>query len=111
MFAAQALEAAEAGLSDVLINADPASLEGLALGGLPLDLGPLAVGTRATTARQIVRLTNSLFFVRCTGTRWDAGGNPLATRSIGLLVRVAPLTGAAPARLSPVGERAWVQLS
>jgi hypothetical protein len=111
IFAAQALEAAEAGLSDVLANADPAAVEALPIGGLPLDLGTLAPGMGVTAARQIIRLTSSLWFVRSTGTRRNADGNPLATRSLGLLVRVAPAGGAAPVRLYPVGERAWVQLS
>jgi hypothetical protein len=110
MFAAQALEAAEAGLSDVLANADPAAVEALPIGGLSLDLGTLALGTGVTAARQIIRLTSSLFFVRSTGIRRNADGNPLATRSLGLLVRVVPADGAMPRRLSPVGERAWVQL-
>jgi hypothetical protein len=109
MFAAQALEAAEAGLSDALANTDPAAVDGLPIGS-PLDLGTLASGTRVTAARQIVRLTGSLFLVRCTGTRRDADGNALATRRLGLLVRVLPAAGAAPARLWPVAERAWVQL-
>jgi Tfp pilus assembly protein PilX len=111
MYAAQALEAAESGLSDVVANAAPAAVEALPTGGLPLDLGTLATGTGVTAARQIIRLTSSLWFIRSTGSRRDAEGNPLATRSLGLLVRVLPAGGAAPARFSPVGERAWVQLS
>jgi hypothetical protein len=111
IFAAQALEAAEAGLSDVLANTDPAAVEALPIGGLPLDLGTLAPGAGVTAARQIVRLTSTLWFVRSTGIRQNAEGAPLASRSLGLLVRVVAADGAAPVRLSPVGERAWVQLS
>jgi hypothetical protein len=108
MFAAQALAAAEAGLDEVLTNADPAPLEALAIGGMPLDFGPLA---SVNSAAQIVRLTSGLFLVRCTGTRRDADGNALATRSLGLLVRILPADGALPARLSALRERGWVQLS
>ena len=111
VFAAQALAAAEAGLDDVLVNADPAALEALPVGGGPVDLAPLALAGYLGAARQVLRLTSSVFFVRSRGTRNDADGVPLATRTIGLLVRVQPSAGAVPARLSPVGERAWVLLS
>jgi hypothetical protein len=110
MFAAQALAGAEAGLDDVLINADPAVLEALPIGGVA-DLGPLALEMRLSAGRQVLRLTNSLFLVRSTGTRRNADGGPLATRSLGLLVRILPADGVVPARLSPVRERAWAQLS
>jgi hypothetical protein len=111
MFATQALEAAEAGLSDLLANTNPVLLEPLVPGGPALDLGPLATGMRVTAAREVVRLTGSLFLLRSTGVRHDADGQPLATRSLGLLVRVTPGSAGAPARLIPVDERAWVQLS
>jgi hypothetical protein len=108
MFAAQALAFAEAGLDEILVNADLAALQALAIGGAPLDLGPLA---SQNAAGQVNRLTSALFLVRCTGTRRDADGHPLATRSLGLLVRILPAHGGTPARLSAVIERAWVQLS
>jgi hypothetical protein len=111
MFTAQALAAAEAGLDDVLVNVDPTALEALPIGGVRLDLAPLAIGMHLGAARQVLRLTSSLFFVRSSGTRNNAEGTPLATRSIGLLVRILPAAGAVPTRLFPVGERAWVQLS
>jgi hypothetical protein len=107
MFAAQALAAAEAGLDDVLVNADPSAFEALPVGAA-LDLGRLAT---ENAAGQVIRLTSALFLVRCTGTRRDADGRPLATRSLGLLMRVLPPAGALPARLSAVRERAWAQLS
>jgi hypothetical protein len=108
MFAAQALAFAEAGLDDVLVNADVAALQALPIGGVPLDLGPLA---SQNAVAQVNRLTSALFLVRCTGTRRDADGHPLATRSLGLLVHILPADGGMPARLSAVIERAWVQLS
>jgi hypothetical protein len=107
LFTAQALASAEAGLDEALVNADPAALAALAI-GRPLDLGPLASGNGVG---QVIRLTGALFLVRCTGTRKDADGNPLATRSLGLLVRILPADGTSPARLSAVSERAWVRLS
>jgi hypothetical protein len=108
MFAAQALAAAEAGLDEALVTPDLAALEALPIGGVPLDLGPLA---SRNSVGQVIRLTSTLFFVRCTGTHRDAEGNTLATRSLGLLVRILPADDALPARLSPVTERGWVQLS
>jgi hypothetical protein len=110
MFAAQALDAAEAGLSDVLANAEIAALEALSPGGLPLELAPLTVAPGVTGNRQIVRLTSMLFLVRTNGTRRNAAGTPLATRTLGLLVRIAPASGAAPAQLVPLTERAWMHL-
>jgi hypothetical protein len=110
MFAAQALEAAETGLSDVLSSEVPAEIEALPM-GIALDLGPLSPAPGVTAARNIVRLTGTFFFIRSTGTRRDAGGAALASRSIGLLVRVAPASGGEPSRFAPLVERAWVQLS
>jgi Tfp pilus assembly protein PilX len=107
MFAAQALAAAEAGLEESLVHADPAALEALAIGGAALDLGPLA---SQNAVGQVNRLTSALFLVRCTGSRRDADGHPLATRSLGLVVRILPADGGTPARLSAIAERAWVQL-
>jgi hypothetical protein len=115
LFAAQALEAAEAGLRDVISNADPSGLESLPVGGPPAELGTLAVTAGVDVRRQVSRLTATLFFSRATGVRQNADGAALATRSLGLIVRlvVAP-SPTEPAlttrRLSPLAERAWVQL-
>jgi hypothetical protein len=110
IFAAQALEAAETGLSDVLAYVDPSSAQALAPGSPPLDLALLAPTSGITVTREITRLTAGLFLIRSTGARNDAEGRSLATRSLGLLVRVAPGNETFPARFTPVGERAWVQL-
>jgi hypothetical protein len=111
MFTAQAREAAEAGLSDVLVNVSPGAAESLVFGGPPLDLGVLSLGPRVAASRQITRLTSALFWIRSTGTRLDADGGPLASSSLGLIVRIVPASGAVPARFSAIAERAWVQLS
>jgi hypothetical protein len=114
MFAAQAREVAEAGIADGLAGADPARLETLALGDSPLDLGPLALSSGLVATRTISRLTSSLFLLRSIGVRVGPAGDPLATRSIGLIVRVLPVVpdsvGAPQTRLVPIAERAWVQL-
>src|SRR3954470_10632283 len=79
MFTAQAREAAEAGLSDVLVNRSPGLAESLVFGGPPLELGVLSLGESVTARRQIVRLTSALFLIRSTGIRLDADGRPLAS--------------------------------
>jgi hypothetical protein len=108
-FAAQAAEAAEAGLADALSNPAPALLDALGIGGPPADLGVLVLSDGITVHRQISRLTATLFIIRATGVRENPTGTPLASRSAGLLVRLvvppAGLTG-----LAPLAERAWVQL-
>jgi hypothetical protein len=111
IFAAQALQAAEAGLSDVLANANPAAAESLVFGGPPLDLGVLSLNERVTCSRQIIRLTSTLFLIRSTGTPLNADGRPLASSSLGLIVRILPASESVPARFSAIAERAWVQLS
>jgi hypothetical protein len=110
IFAAQALEAAETGLSDVLANVDASAAQALAPGGTALELALLAPTSGIIITREIARLTAGLFLIRSTGVRNDAEGRPLATRSLGLLVRIAPGDETVPARFTPVDERAWVQL-
>jgi uncharacterized protein YbjQ (UPF0145 family) len=115
VFAAQAFEAAEAGLRDIVSNADPSALGALAVGGVAAGWDSLDLGEGIIAGRQITRLTASLFFVRATGIRHDADGSPLAVRAIGLIARlVVPPSATEPtpplAPLSPIAERAWVQL-
>ena len=108
LFAAQAAEAAEAGLSNLLAMMDPAALGGLPVGGAPLDLSTLTL-PGVTVATQVQRLTRDLFLIRARGIRQAGPGVTLAVRSAGLLVRLQSGTdaGGVVARL---GERAWVQL-
>jgi hypothetical protein len=108
-FAAQAAEAAEAGLAETLADPAAASLGSLLMGGPPADLGVLALGNGITVQRQVSRLTTTLFLIRATGFRKDPAGTPLATRSAGLLVRLVA-SPAGSTGLTPLAERAWVQL-
>jgi hypothetical protein len=110
LFAAQALEAAETGLSQVLTSPLPSGIEGLPTGGVAQDLGTGALEAGLFAERSVVRLTYGIYFLRSTGTRRNASGGALATRTLGLLVRVVPASGAVPARFSPLVERSWVQL-
>lgn len=109
LFAAQAGEAAEAGLSDALAMIDPAELDGLPVRGVPLDLGTLTLPQGGGVSRQVQRITQDLFLIRARAVRQAGAGTTLAVRSAGVLVRMQPAadTGRVVARL---GERAWVQL-
>jgi hypothetical protein len=111
LFAVQAGEAAEAGLSDAVATVAAASLEGLPVGGAPLDLGTLTLAGGVSASRQVARLTGSLFLIRVRGVRQSAAGTTLAVRSVGLLVRLFPAADGADAEgVARLGERGWVQL-
>ena len=88
IYGSQAAEAAEAGISDVMGTITAPSLLALAAGAPPTDLGTVSLGGRVDATRQISRLTSSVFLVRSTGTRRNAAGAPLATRTSGTLVRL-----------------------
>lgn len=109
LYAGQAAEAAEAGLSDASVALEPAVLENLGMSDSTLDLGTMVLGQRVVASRQLRRVGQNLFLLRATGVRHDAAGNPLATRSLGLLLNLTRDTlGQLAAR--PLRHRAWVQL-
>ncbi len=112
LFAVQAGEVAEGALSDAVATVDAGTLERLAIGGAPLDIGTLTLAGGVSAGRQVTRLTGSLFLIRVRGIRHDAAGTILAVRSLGLLVRLAapPDSGAVSERVARLGQRAWVQL-
>jgi hypothetical protein len=88
LFAGQAAEAAEAGISDAVGTTTPASLLALTAGGPAADLGTVSLGARVDASSQLSRLTNSLFLIRSVGSRRNADGTVLATRSAGSLIRL-----------------------
>lgn len=112
LFAAQAGEVAEAGLTEAIASVAPATLEGLPVGGTPLDIGTLTLDGGASASRQVTRLTGSLFLVRSQGVRQGAEGATLAARSVGLLVQLRAGVDSGPdsGRVGRLGERGWVQL-
>jgi hypothetical protein len=110
LFASQAAEAAEAGLSDAMAGMPVAGLEALAIGGAPLDLSPIRL-VSSSASRQVSRLTATLFLIRAVGTRYDAEGGALARRTVGSLVRMAhDSAGGDTTAVALLGERGWVQL-
>jgi hypothetical protein len=112
LFAVQAGEGAEAGLSDAIATVAAATLERLPVGGAPLDLGTLTLAGGVSASRQVARLTGRLFLIRARGVRHSVAGTTLAVRSLGLLVRLGPPAerGADSGRVARLGERGWVQL-
>jgi hypothetical protein len=115
LFLAQAREAAEAGLAGAIATADPGVLEAMAAGGAPLSLGSVEVTSGLSASRQVAKLTSTLFLVRAEGVRHGADGTPLATRTLGTIVRLTPTsepadsTAAGATALQRV-ERGWIQL-
>jgi len=88
LYAGQAAEAAEAGISDAIGTSTAGSLLGLAVGGAARDLGTVSLGSRVDVTRQLSRLTSSVFLIRSTGSRRNAAGAPIASRSAGTLIRL-----------------------
>ena len=115
-YARQAREAAEAGLAETVAALEAPALEALAAGGMALDLGTTSVGEMVTVHTTVARLTSRVFIVRSHGTRHDASGGALATRTLGLFVRLGTAGGsipeddASPPPVVPLAERSWVRL-
>ena len=111
LFAAQAGEAAEAGLSEAIATIPEPGLQGLPVGGPPLDLGDLTLAPGVSARRWVTRLTGDLLLVSAQGVRHDVTGTPLAVRSLGRLVRLLPGTDSTGlGAVAPLGIRGWVQL-
>jgi hypothetical protein len=91
MYAMQAGEVAEAGLTDVVTTTKAAAL-------IALPVAPSAPQAwtdfsfagvpNVSAARTITRLTDKLFLVESMGARTDAAGTRLAVRSLGQLIRL-----------------------
>jgi hypothetical protein len=110
LYATQAQEAAEAGLTDALVTLAPAGMSSLVPAGAPLLLPPMSVGTGVSVERQISRLSGNLFLLTARATRHDAGGGPLANRAAGLLVHLLPDSASGVSVVAPLRDRPWLQL-
>ena len=90
--AAQAAEAAEAGLKDAIVTQTATGLLALNvdddLSGGGTKLTDLKIGGSTVVERKINRLTENVFLVRSLATRANPSGGQLASRSIGQLIRL-----------------------
>jgi hypothetical protein len=109
LFAHQAAEAAEAGLADALVTISSGRAMP-ARGGAPMDLDSLNFGAGFMVERQVSRLTSTVLLVRSAAARLDAGGETLAVRAVGTLLRLAADSQGGPPRATPLDQRDWTQL-
>ena len=84
-FAAEAFEAAEAGVQTTIVNWD-ASAEGAGAVGVDVSLGTTALGGTVSYTRTVTKLNDAVYLVRSEGQRTGPGG-VLARRLVGTLVR------------------------
>lgn len=98
VYASEAADAAESGVSSVFANWDPA-LNGLAVGD-SLTEPVTSLGARITVTPNVVRLNDELFLVRSLGQRADASGRTLAQRTVAVVGRLVTLTSAARATVT-----------
>ena len=102
LFAAQAAEAAEAGIGDALGAYSATTLQAIPLGtSSATTTSILASGISYT--RSVDRLTDGLFLYRSVGTRQSAGAT-VATRSVGTLVRLLSANISVNAGLTALGD-------
>lgn len=102
--AAQALEAAEAGVALVLGEWEAFPQLGALAVQESVALPTTALGTRAAFQPTVLRLTDGMYLISSRGARTDAAGTVLAQRVVGTLARAE---GGAVVQLL---QRSWIQL-
>ncbi len=105
--AAQAAEAAEAGLNDAVTTQSATALLALPIDPDPLNatvLPDFPVGYQTSATRRINRLTENVFLVRSLGVRTNAAGGQLAARSLGQLIRLVQADIEVSAGLTALGD-------
>jgi hypothetical protein len=107
MYAMQAGEVAEAGLTDAVATGTAEEMGKLAIE--PADSNDLttfsfAGVTNVRASRKITRLTNELFLIKSVGIRIDGSGAALATRSLGQLIRLVEPEISVKAGLTALGN-------
>jgi len=75
-----------------------------------VPLLPFSIGSEVSVERDVRRLSQKVFFIVARAARLDAGGAPLATRSIGLLTTLVADSLNGVGVLQILRDRAWVQL-
>jgi Tfp pilus assembly protein PilX len=104
-FAAQAAEAAEAGLNDALATQTAGAMTALPIDpAVQTDLGTFAMGNKVSASRTISRLTDNLFLLRSSASRVDAAGGQLAARTLGQLIRLEAAEIDVQAGLTALGD-------
>jgi hypothetical protein len=98
LYAAEAADAAEIGVSKVLSDWDQFNLNNLAV-GVPTSIGTTTNG-RIRYTQDVRRLNNDLFLVQSLGSRLDASGNKLAQRSVAMVARLSYVSGTANAAVT-----------
>ena len=108
LMAAEAAEAAEAGLNEALAGQTATMLLALPIDPDPADadtvLPHLAMGYNRSAVRTISRLTEHVFLLRSVGTRTDASGGQMASRSIAQLIRLVQADIDVAAGLTALGD-------
>jgi len=106
VYAAQAFEAAEAGLAvaSTAVAAFATAPTLVPQPGASLESGGIGFSTT------VLRLNESLFLLTSEGRRLDGGGRLLARRSLGVLGRIVASPDSAAPRFRPLNTRGWVQL-
>jgi hypothetical protein len=107
-FAAEAAEAAEAGLSEAIAGQNATSLLALKTDiDSTQDLGALTVGdpdNGVAASRSVHWLNDNLFLVRSRGTRTSASGAQLSKRSLAQLIRLVQADIEVNAGLTALGD-------
>ena len=98
LYAAQAADAAEIGVSKVVSDWDQFNLNNTAIGATTA-LGTTTVGS-TTYDQNVTRLNNDLFLVKSLGKRLDASGNTLAQRSVAMVTRLSYVSATANAAVT-----------
>jgi hypothetical protein len=107
LLAAEAAEAAEAGLSQALPGLTATTLLALPIEPDPEEadsLEELKLGDHTTATRTINRLSDYIFLLRSVGTRTNAAGGQVASRSIGQLIRLVQADLNVQAGLTAMGD-------
>jgi hypothetical protein len=98
LYAAQAADAAELGVSKVVSDWDQFNLNNTAIGATT-SIGTTTVGSVRYT-QDVRRLNNDIFLVQSLGTRVDGAGAPLARRTVAMVTRLSYVTATANAAVT-----------
>jgi Tfp pilus assembly protein PilX len=98
LYAAQAADAAERGVSRVVSDWDQFNLNNIAI-GTSTFIGTTTAGS-VTYTQNVRRLNNDLFLVQSLGSRVDASGTTLAQRTVAMVTRLSYVTATANAAVT-----------